>query len=310
MSQTAAKQAVRYQSPLSILSKANLNPSGILSKADLNLARKVLLAEFDLKQQTTINWEGREISRDDVLKMFDSFDSSNLIEFHNVIQQDPELKKFLEKHQFNPDDEFEEHPLYQNEAFKAFVGPYFGAALSANYVALLNNPDFVKGKALLAMPRLWDSAAEQQCWSEIGAALERKLEELKSAKSNLTSYGISVGGRGEKRFFHPDVVSLLNFLPDSFEEFRSNYGLALIELAAQSYNSGQAETCEYIVNRVKNLNGGYRFKFVLNNFIGELNKLDLQAARSSSSGSSGRSGTWVIISIVVALLRLMTLCNN
>lgn len=310
MSQTAAKQAVRYQSPLSILSKANLNPSGVLSKADLNLARKILLAEFDLTQQTTINWEGREISRDDVLKMFDSFDSSNLIEFHNAIQQGPELKKFIEKHQFNPDDEFVEHPLYQNEAFKAFIGPYFGAALSANYVALLNNPDFVKGKALLAMPRIWDSASEQQCWSEIGAALEKRLGELKLAKGNLTSYGISVGGRGEKRFFHPDVVSLLNFLPDSFEEFRSNYGIALIELSAESYNKGQAETCGYIVNRAENLNGGYRFKFVLNNFQTELSKLNLQTASSGYSGSSGRSGTWIIISIVVALLRLMTLCNN
>ena len=77
--------ALHYQSPFQILNRAGLHSGKELQKADLLLARKVLLAELDLHNQSTIQWDGREMGRDDILKMFDLFEAEFTIEYHNAI---------------------------------------------------------------------------------------------------------------------------------------------------------------------------------------------------------------------------------
>lgn len=299
----------RYQSPLALLSKLGVIKEGTsLDKNDLTLARKALLAEFDLSQKTTIRWEGREVSRDDVLKLFDAFQSDNLIEYHNAIQQDEVLKRFVGQHQLDPDDpSFEDNPIYETEGFKRFIGPYFGAAFAVNVIHLLQNPDFVAAKTLFAFPRLWDEESAQKHWQIIQKVLDEKLAGLKKAKENPFSYGIKIDGRGEKAYFHPDLISILNFLPDSFEQFRTDYGSQLVDLAINLINKRNGETGIYIFNRVKNLKGGFALQLRVSHLEGQLDKIEYQTA--SSSFPTGRT-VWTIVWLIIVLLRIMMNCSG
>jgi hypothetical protein len=299
----------RYQSPLALLSKLGVIKEGTsLDKNDLTLARKALLAEFDLSQKTTIRWEGREVSRDDVLKLFDAFQSDNLIEYHNAIQQDEVLKRFVGQHQLDPDDpSFEDNPIYETEGFKRFIGPYFGAAFAANVIHLLQNPDFVAAKTLFAFPRLWDEESAQKHWQIIQKVLDEKLAGLKKAKENPFSYGIKIDGRGEKAYFHPDLISILNFLPDSFEQFRTDYGSQLVDLAINLINKRNGETGVYIFNRAKNLKGGFALQLRVSHLEGQLDKIEYQTA--SSSFPTGRT-VWTIVWLIIVLFRIMMNCSG
>lgn len=299
----------RYQSPLALLSKLGVIKEGTsLDKNDLTLARKALLAEFDLSQKTTIRWEGREVSRDDVLKLFDAFQSDNLIEYHNAIQQDEVLKRFVGQHQLDPDDpSFADNPIYETEGFKRFIGPYFGAAFATNVIHLLQNPEFVAAKTLFAFPRLWDEESAQKHWQIIQKVLDEKLAGLKKAKENPFGYGIKIDGRGEKAYFHPDLISMLNFLPDSFEQFRTDYGSQLVDLAINLINKRNGETGVYIFNRAKNLKGGFALQLRVSHLESQLDKIEYQTA--SSSSLNGRA-IWTVVWLILVLLRVMMNCSG
>lgn len=297
----------QYQSPLALLSKVGVLTDGKnLDKNDLTLARKALLAEFDLSQKTTIRWEGREVSRDDVLKLFDAFQSDNLIEYHNAIQQDEVLERFVARHQVDPDDSFADNPIYETDGFKRFIGPYFGAAFAVNVIHLLQKPDFVPAKTLFALPRLWDEESAQKHWQIIQKVLDEKLAGLKKAKENPFSYGIKIDGRGEKTYFHPDLISILNFLPDSFEQFRSNYGGELVDLAINFINKGDGNTGMYIFNRAKNLNGGFALRLMVSHMEGQLENIEYQVA---ASPFPVRRVVWIIVWVLIILFRIMN-CNR
>lgn len=297
-----------YQSPLTLLSKLGINGNGgTLDKNDFILARKALLAEFELSQKTTIKWEGREVSRDDILKLFDAFQSGDLIEYHNAVQQDEVLNRFVAQHKLDLEDSFSDNPLYETDGFKRFIGLYFGAAFAHNVLQLLQKPDFVAARALFALPQLWDYESAQENWEIIQKALEKKLDGLKKAKENPFSHGIQIDGRGETAYFHPDLISLLNFLPESFEQFRTDYGTALIELAIKLINQGKAETGIYVFNRAKVLKGGFKLQLMKSHLEGQLDKLDHLPDRSSIP--TGRI-IWIVVSILIFMLRIMMNCSR
>lgn len=299
----------RYQSPLTLLHNLGVLPNGAtLDKNDLTLARKALLAEFDLSQKTTIKWEGREVSRDDVLKLFDSFQSDNLIEYHNAIQEDKVLQSFVAQHQLEEESTFIKNPIYETEGFKRFIGPYFGAAFVVNLIQLLQSPDFVKARALFAIPQLWNEESAQEHWQIIQKILNEKLAGLKKAKEDPFSYGIKIDGRGEKAYFHPDLISILNFLPDSFGQFRTNYGTELIDLAIKLINKGKGDTGMYIFSRTKNLQGGLTLKFAISNLESQLEKIEYQV-NDKSTFPLGRV-LWIGFWALILLFKFLNLANS
>lgn len=301
------ESSLHYQSPFKILEWAGLQKDGELTVEDLKLAGKILLTEFELKRQTTILVSGLELSRNDVIKMFDAFNAPNIIKYHQAIQEDIFLQTFLEQHVVDLDYKIKDNPIYQEEDFKVFVAPYFAEAFKINYIQLLSSLDHVTAKVFFELPKLWDAYNEEKAWSGVRPVLELKLEELKKAKSNLFWYGIKPDGRGERRFFSQILISFLNKLPDSFMEFRNNYLYALLEIALVCYRNSKWRTGGLIIDCANSLNRNYRIKSNLPELEDEINNL-VRYVRSgrnfTEDEKSARSTIYLIVTLAIALLRI------
>lgn len=289
---------LHYQSPLQILSRAGIHTGNELQKADLLLARKVLLAELDLHNKTTIQWDGREIGRDDILKMFDLFEAELTIEYHNAIAQDEALALFLARHQFQENQQFKSNPVYKRAGFKQFVSPYFLAALQKNFFHTLLHPNLAKATALLDLLPYLDESSTQKFWDQLRVALDQKLEQLKAAQFNVHLNAIDINGLGEKKYFHPELIDTLNLLPDSFEGYRSGYGFALLKLAAACMRNSRGETAVYILNQAKFLEGGALFRTQIDGLLKQIKQLGYKPNRRISD----RTLIWASIAVFFFLL--------
>lgn len=298
------QDAPPYLSPLQILTRAGVHTGHEIQKADLLLARKVLLAELELSNHTTILWSGRELGRDEIIKMFDLFESGTSLEYHNAIAQDKGLMAFLAQHRFEANQSFTTNPLYNSAGFKRFVSPYFLAALQRNIAHTLLHPNLDKAKGLLNLLVYLDEPSVQKFWDQLRTILDQKLDQLKAAQSNVFLNGIDINGAGEKKYFHPELIDTLNLLPQHFEGYRSSYGFALLKLASACMRNSRNETAMYIVDQARFLEGGTLFKAAIGGLLQQIKQLGYRPNRKISD----RTLIWATIVLFFFVLIFAYLC--
>lgn len=298
------QDAPYYLSPLQILTRAGIHIGYEIQKADLLLARKVLLAELELSDKTTVLWNGRELGRNEILSMFDFFESGSSIEYHNAIAQDKVLMAFLAQHRFDENQSFIANPLYNSVGFKQFVSPYFLAALQKNIAHTLLHPNLGKAQGLLNLLIYLDESSAQKFWDQLRAILDQKLDQLKAAQSNVFLNGIDINGAGEKKYFHPELIDTLNLLPQHFEGYRSSYGFALLKLASACMRNSRGEAAMYIVDQARFLEGGTLFNAAIDGLLQQIKQSGYRPNRKISD----RTLTWAMIALLFFVLIFAYLC--
>jgi hypothetical protein len=84
-----------YQSPLHILKSLNLSPDD-LDSDNLNRLRKKLLAEFNLTDEITIEINGNQYTKDEVLKTIEKLRQIDDLAIHKAIYEQNGLSRWLE----------------------------------------------------------------------------------------------------------------------------------------------------------------------------------------------------------------------
>ena len=140
---------MQYVSPLSFLPT-----DGAYGPKELTLAKRKLMAEFELTGSTTIPIGGKELSRNDVIKLFDQLQNSGDIEFHVLVASDPVLLQFLEKQEINPGSVITITDEQFTPEFITWISPYFSWSFRKASVKMFRDLNPEGFETLVVMPSL------------------------------------------------------------------------------------------------------------------------------------------------------------
>ncbi len=243
---------MRYISPIRHLNidTNQVDAAGNMPKSILNLAKKRLLAEIDLSPQQTIRQGQTEMTKNDVLKWFDQLAISGELGFHILIAQDPVLLAFLEQQHLAAGAHFKAD-LYKDSKFITFVSPYYQTSFNKVLIdALENQNEPVVNTLLHYNPILMTGYSSEAAWLKINRYLNDKLEFLQGLiKQN--HYDKKYSYMQAKRFYEIDLLLIFNHLPDSFQKFRDDYCIALINLSGFGWNGAKYDFVEKVILAAK-----------------------------------------------------------
>ncbi len=83
----------QYFSPFSLL---QINTGKAVERKDLVLAKRKILAEFELQNASSILLNEKEVSKNDVLNIFEELEASDDLAYHAIVHADADLLYFLE----------------------------------------------------------------------------------------------------------------------------------------------------------------------------------------------------------------------
>ncbi len=222
----------QYYSPLSLL------PEGInfgVTPRELKIAKHALLAEFELTGNTTIQAAGSQLTRNDVLKLFDKLEHSNDLEYHALVATDSVLMHFLLHHEIKPGQKFSLSPTQCNEDFIAWISPFFVFAFRKATLRIFRTVNRLEFDTLVVNPKLMTEQDEWQAW----AAVELYLQDVAQKFENVLQAQYPAQTLIEK-YTHYDLITLLcNLPPARFSEILNDYAFALMQLSITEYNKGQ-----------------------------------------------------------------------
>ncbi|MDR2119509.1 MAG: hypothetical protein LBP64_01360 [Tannerella sp.] len=116
-----------YISPFTLM---NRDSDNIPSREDILSAKRQRLSELEASGDIVIKIRDRAYSKDDLVKAFDHMLSDYVsMHFHSHVRKDRALLLFLETGVYQPKPGFLLQPVYDDEAFRRWLSPYYAAAL-------------------------------------------------------------------------------------------------------------------------------------------------------------------------------------
>jgi hypothetical protein len=302
-----------YTSPFSLF---DLGAGATFDKSTLNLAKKKILAELDLSTHQTIVLAGQEMTKNDVLQLFDALGKSQDLEYHQAIAKDAVLLHFLEKGTINENSSFLHQAIYDNPNFIDFVSPYFSEQYSTAIINALTENNNKKIANLLTFNPLFLNASDTyKTWEEVESFIVGEMKAIDEAAEQVERHGVKT--REEvMHFYDYRFLGCLNRLPEHFASVRDRYARALYNLATVQWNKGQHQNAVEIVKEATLLNTYPETQTMMQErlswFNTQLDRASNTSTNSSSTSSSSNSGNslWYIIAFIITLLRFGATCNR
>ena len=224
---------MQYVSPIHTLGLENTE---ILDKESLKMAKKKLLAEVELSTMGTILRGGNEMTKDDILKAFDTITDTDDWDKHILIAQDKALLSFLENNDFALDSSFFNKKEYKNDSFIAFISPCFLTSYKKVLFNCLKNKDVLLLKKLkYETPNLLTEWHKEQLNSEIDNWLRLQIEEIES-KGEALDAGAYISKKEIDDLYPEDLMHCFNVLGSDFLYLRNNIAIALCRLSVSFWN--------------------------------------------------------------------------
>ncbi len=234
-----------YISPLHSL---NLDANTTLDKASLNLAKKKILAEMELSTQGTIELGGQTMTKHDVLQWFDGLAKMQNWSYHQAIALDKALLNFLEKSKLNTPYTFLNQAIYSDEAFVAFVSPYFLEKYKENLIKYLQIGDAKLLKNVLNVhPLLLTDYDRYDVWQAVELFIDNKIENINHATQEVEDNRKAKATFDVAALHHSAFIACLNALPEHFFSIRDCYARALYNLSAVQWNNGSKPSATTLV---------------------------------------------------------------
>jgi hypothetical protein len=223
----------QYISPFRNL---GLDLTAEIDKNTLNLSKKRLLAELDLSRTGTIMRGGVEMTKNDVIQLFDGLGNVENLDFHRQIANNRGLLAFLEKQKLDNKNSFVDDLAFGSANFKTFVTPYLAHSCIQYLTTCFKNGQSAN---LQIFPNELLNQLPINELTNVWQTLETFLKQQRAQADDLTQ-------RIKKRdrvkigdtiaFRSSQFVACLNWLPERFHEFRTGYVASLFYLAEACWN--------------------------------------------------------------------------
>lgn len=216
---------MRYHSPITILNAAFVDAG---DAAAVSLLRKKMMAELELSDDKIVRAGDAAFGKNDLLLFFDSIRDPVILNFHRQIFADAPLLSFLETGKING--AFADNAWYKDTAFLHFIAPYYEPLFTAAVLDGLKHRRVNDLQLLFNSPVLLNGEQMAASYNKIFRLLKTQYNRVEAAILQLRE---NPGYKWEHVQGYADrtQIQLLNALPAVFHEFRSNYGVLLINLA-------------------------------------------------------------------------------
>ncbi|HWV69525.1 hypothetical protein [Chitinophaga sp.] len=225
---------MKYVNPVIFLEAVHGGPVDTGDTAALSLLRKKMLAELELsddKQFKTGEWA---FDKHQLLQFFDQLTAGDELFFHAQVAADPVLLHFLDTGEITG--RFADNPVYENTAFLVFISPWYGPLFANAVIDSLKHQQLQQTIYLFANPWLMDGEHTTTSYRKIFRYMQIVEEHLKAIIGKLRE-GATVPWQQILVFANITLVQQLNALPSGFREWRSEYGISLINLGLAIYRN-------------------------------------------------------------------------
>jgi len=294
---------MQYISPLHFI---ELSSADTIDRKDLLLAKKKMLAELELNDGKGIAINGKEVSKNDIIRFFDDLQQSTDLSWHLAIYHDKVLLRFLEYNILEKKDKFDNNPLYTETAFIDWIGPYYATSFS-----IFSNDCFTslmddELATLLANPLLMNSYHQETAWESIIKNIEANTEHLKFYEGKkINRNGINdVAPICDFRY-----VRMLERLPaERFASTRDDLAFAIMQVCINAFNHTDKDWARNTIENAHILAVSEELKKQVYN-----KKYEMETA-AAGNGSSEKTPLWTIVRIALFVLfvaaRLGGSCNR
>ncbi len=277
--------------------------SGEPSPRELKMAKQKLLAEFELTGNTTISIGGREMSKNDVLKMMDSLDYSQELNFHILVASDPILLHFLSTYELSVGEQFSIPEGQLTPEFIAWLSPYFSWAFAKAALQMFRKVKPEDFETLIVTAWYMTDKDEWEAWNALETYLEQMLKQIQSiarAKSHTPAQVAQYAG-------YNFIWLLCNLPEDRFEFLINNYAFAIMQLAVKEFNNKRRDSAFELMGYAKSLHVNEETMRTLN-----AKEREMQNILDAKNKNDARSSGWFVIRIVLAvayILHQVSSCN-
>jgi len=304
---------VRYVSPILMM---DLPVSSTYDKKDLLLAKKKMLAELELAGTTTVQIKGKELSKNDILQLFERLGETSDFRFHVAVASDQNLIDFLEgksiirkKSNTNP------NPLHDDLAFISWISPYYYQSFVQFADTFIKKQDTDSWDHLLSAKKLMDFKHEDMAWSKIEASFERKLDEVKALLTNDQARLRYDFVTESERLCDYRLINMMLSLPEErFSSFRDEYAFHMMELLIAVFNTRNLGNQHYATETLLNaklLAVSEYSKDSIQKKHDEMEGLLLEASHGQSSSKSSGNIPWTaVVAILVFVFRMAMSCGG
>jgi hypothetical protein len=145
----------------------------------------------------------------------------------SFISNDPVLFHFLETGEIQSDDRFVQNDRYKSPDFLHFISQKYEAVFTAAIIRCFNTGNTGMMNALVSNPIFLDDEYQEKSYFTILNFLLAKQQKLLTIWNNLQL---------KKKIHSTDIeqqttITLLNYLPDEFQGFRSEYCNELVKIS-------------------------------------------------------------------------------
>ena len=298
---------MQYISPLHFI---ELSSTDTIDRKDLLLARKKMLAELELNEGSGLEINGKEVSRNDIVRFFDDLQQSADLSYHLAIYKDPVLLKFLEYNTLEKNDRIAKNPLYADDAFINWLSPYYAASFVVFAAACFENLADDEWATLLRNPQLMNSYNQETAWEGLEKSMQGDISRLKFyADKKIMTQGELDGISPVCDFRH---VMMLERLPEErFRQLRDEMAFSMMQVCINAFNHTNRGWARNTIDNAHILAVSEELKKQVYNKKYEMDSLE---GGSSKGGSSNKVQAWTIVRIVLFVLfvgsRLFNNCNR
>ncbi|MEY4926435.1 MAG: hypothetical protein RI894_871, partial [Bacteroidota bacterium] len=276
----------------------------------------MLLAEIDLSSTQTIQKGTIELSKNDVLNLFDDLKNNDNLTYHHAIFQDYALLHFLEEFKLETPagkvslsdmysaktanyTRFASNDVYKESAFLHFISPYFREAYQIINQRALEKQDRNTMLLVNQNQRFMTSNDEFDAFSRIMLSLNGKEEIAEELQARIES-GQAYVSQEVSDCSSGNLIDCLNFLPDFFENFRGIYSISLINIGVVLHNRKRYDLAQSVISNAQQLKVSPYYRTQLEKYYKDL-VLDgpKSGYTSPNTGAGGSSVSWTTIFIIL-----------
>ena len=301
---------MRYISPILLL---NLPAADTYEKRDLLIAKRRMLAELEMAGGVSLEVMGREMSKHEILQLFDQAGEQPFLSYHLAILADKGLSQFLAGNGSGESPmPFADNLLYNNADFIEWASPYYYEVFTYDALRFINFPDEEALDILLKRPLLMDYRHREMAWDKIQKTFEKKIDAMRALCDEPS--------QGHRPGFTDDMEALCDYrlvnmmlsLPEErFAAMRDVYAYYMMQLLIVFFNTRKRQHQQYALETMQNatiLAVDYQNVQQIKNKSIEMRQL---LHGETIDGKKEKSWPWTGIGFIVFLLfRFVLNCDN
>jgi hypothetical protein len=221
---------MQYKSPIPLILHTGVNMKNI-HVASLNKIQKNLLIELELSEEKSLRIDGQDLTKDDIISIFDDLKDGKIMQFHQWIYDNPYLRKFIQYGEISNNDGFFDLSLsyhYNFRDFKTFVSPYLAPPLAKAVNRAFLKRQFGEAQQLMVCHHLIADAHFDEAFGRLRSSIKELAGEIRQAEQNIKTFQ-----RSQFTYISRAFIDFLNALPEQFTRDREEIVNGLINLSVK-----------------------------------------------------------------------------